>query len=47
MPNGEPAFRAAEEELVDDLLARAAPDAVIALGGGACCTRVRDALAAT
>ena len=45
--NGEPAFRAAEEELVDDLLARAAPDAVIALGGGSVLSqRVRDALAA-
>ncbi|HST55956.1 MAG TPA: bifunctional shikimate kinase/3-dehydroquinate synthase [Solirubrobacteraceae bacterium] len=44
---GEQAFRAAEEELVCGLLERAAPDAVIALGGGAVLSaRVQQALAA-
>ncbi len=43
---GEEAFRAAEEELVCGLLGDAAPDAVIALGGGSVLSaRVRDALA--
>ncbi|HMD51238.1 MAG TPA: bifunctional shikimate kinase/3-dehydroquinate synthase [Solirubrobacteraceae bacterium] len=42
---GEPAFRAAEEELVSELLGRAGPDEVIALGGGAVLSeRVREAL---
>ncbi len=44
--HGEDAFRAGEEELVCALLADAAPDAVIALGGGSVCSeRVRGALA--
>jgi shikimate kinase / 3-dehydroquinate synthase len=43
--NGEQAFRAAEEELVCELLAAAPPDAVIALGGGSVGSeRVRGAL---
>ncbi len=43
--NGEQAFRAAEEELVSELLARADADTVIALGGGSVSSeRVRDAL---
>ncbi|HXW59365.1 MAG TPA: bifunctional shikimate kinase/3-dehydroquinate synthase [Solirubrobacteraceae bacterium] len=43
--NGEPAFRAAEEQLVSELLDHAAPDSVIALGGGSVLSeRVRDAL---
>ncbi|MBA2794376.1 MAG: hypothetical protein H0U32_10365, partial [Thermoleophilaceae bacterium] len=42
---GEPAFRAREEEVVLDLLARAREGGVVALGGGACASaRVRDAL---
>jgi len=44
--NGETAFRAAEEELVCELLAAAEPGAVIALGGGSVLSeRVRAALA--
>ena len=44
--HGEQAFRAAEEELVCELLAGAGPRAVIALGGGSVLSeRVRDALA--
>jgi shikimate kinase/3-dehydroquinate synthase len=44
---GEAAFRAAEEELVCELLARAAPETVIALGGGSILSeRIRDALGA-
>jgi shikimate kinase/3-dehydroquinate synthase len=44
--HGEPAFRAAEEELVCSLLADAGSDDVIALGGGSILSaRVRDALA--
>jgi shikimate kinase / 3-dehydroquinate synthase len=44
--NGEAAFRAAEEELVCELLAQAAPGAVVALGGGSVLAeRVRAALA--
>jgi shikimate kinase/3-dehydroquinate synthase len=44
--NGEPAFRAAEEELVCELLARASPGSVLALGGGSVLSaRVRAALA--
>jgi shikimate kinase/3-dehydroquinate synthase len=43
---GEEAFRAKEEELVCELLARAGPGDVIALGGGSVLSaRVRDALA--
>ncbi|HSZ13649.1 MAG TPA: bifunctional shikimate kinase/3-dehydroquinate synthase [Solirubrobacteraceae bacterium] len=43
--NGEAAFRAAEEELVCGLLAEAAPDDVIALGGGSVLSeRTRQAL---
>jgi shikimate kinase/3-dehydroquinate synthase len=43
--HGEESFRAAEEELVCRLLGDAAPDAVIALGGGSVVSeRVRDAL---
>src|SRR5580692_946343 len=43
---GEVSFRAAEEELVCGLLSDAAPDAVIALGGGSVSSeRVRGALA--
>jgi shikimate kinase / 3-dehydroquinate synthase len=43
--DGERAFRAAEEELVCELLTRAAPGAVIALGGGSVLSeRVRNAL---
>jgi shikimate kinase / 3-dehydroquinate synthase len=43
--DGERAFRAAEEELVSELLAQAAPGAVIALGGGSVLSeRVRHAL---
>jgi shikimate kinase / 3-dehydroquinate synthase len=42
---GEPAFRAAEEELVSELLDRAGPGSVIALGGGSVCAEsVRRAL---
>jgi shikimate kinase/3-dehydroquinate synthase len=42
---GEDAFRAAEEELVCELLSRAGTDEVIALGGGSVLSpRVRDAL---
>ena len=42
---GEAAFRASEEELVCELLARAHPEDVIALGGGSVLSeRVRDAL---
>ncbi len=42
---GEPAFRAAEEELVCMLLNDAGPGSVIALGGGSVCSeRVRRAL---
>ncbi len=45
--NGEPSFRAVEEELVSELLARADPETVIALGGGSVLSeRVRDALQA-
>jgi shikimate kinase/3-dehydroquinate synthase len=45
--HGEAAFRAAEEQLVCELLARAEPEAVIALGGGSVSSEaVRDALAA-
>ena len=44
--NGEQAFRAAEEELVCELLERADPRTVIALGGGSVLSeRVRGALA--
>ena len=44
--HGEESFRAAEEELVCRLLSDAAPEAVIALGGGSVLSeRVRDALA--
>jgi shikimate kinase/3-dehydroquinate synthase len=43
--NGEDAFRAAEQELVCELLAGAPADAVIALGGGSVTSQhVRDAL---
>jgi shikimate kinase/3-dehydroquinate synthase len=43
--SGEPAFRAAEEELVSELLDDAGPGSVIALGGGSVCSeRVRRAL---
>jgi len=43
--NGEPSFRAAEEELVCELLGDAGPGSVIALGGGSVCSeRVRRAL---
>jgi shikimate kinase / 3-dehydroquinate synthase len=43
--NGEACFRAAEEELVCSLLSDAAPDAVIALGGGSVSSeRVRGSL---
>ncbi|HEY7960736.1 MAG TPA: bifunctional shikimate kinase/3-dehydroquinate synthase [Solirubrobacteraceae bacterium] len=43
---GEEAFRAAEQELVCELLAAAGPGSVIALGGGSVlCGRVREALA--
>ncbi|HXB16284.1 MAG TPA: bifunctional shikimate kinase/3-dehydroquinate synthase [Solirubrobacteraceae bacterium] len=42
---GEAAFRAAEEELVCELLSRAAPGDVVALGGGSVLSeRVREAL---
>ncbi len=45
--NGEPAFRAKEEELVCELLAGAGPEAVVALGGGSVLSeRVREAMAA-
>ena len=45
--DGEAAFRAAEEQVVLDVLARAGDGAVISLGGGAVLSaRVRDALAA-
>ena len=45
--DGEPAFRAAEEELVCELLDGAPPGAVLALGGGSVLSaRVRDALQA-
>jgi shikimate kinase/3-dehydroquinate synthase len=44
--NGEASFRAAEEELVTELLDSAAPGEVLALGGGSVLSqRVRDALA--
>jgi shikimate kinase/3-dehydroquinate synthase len=44
---GEPAFRAREEELVCELLARAGAEDVVALGGGSILSeRVRDALGA-
>ena len=44
--DGEAAFRAAEEELVCELLARAGPGSVLALGGGSVLSpRVREALA--
>ncbi len=44
--NGELAFRAAEEELVCELLAQTAPETVVALGGGSVLAeRVRAALA--
>src|SRR5271165_7328720 len=43
--DGEPAFRAAEEELVLELLSGAGPGSVIALGGGSVCSeRVRRTL---
>jgi shikimate kinase / 3-dehydroquinate synthase len=43
---GEDAFRATEEQLVSELLSSAAPDSVIALGGGSVLSeRVREALA--
>jgi len=43
--NGEPSFRAAEEQLVCELLDDAGPGSVIALGGGSVCSeRVRHAL---
>lgn len=45
--NGEAAFRAREEALVCELLARAGEDAVVALGGGSVLSeRVREALRA-
>ena len=45
--HGEESFRAAEEELVCELLGEAGPEAVIALGGGSILSeRVREALAA-
>jgi shikimate kinase/3-dehydroquinate synthase len=44
--HGEDSFRAEEEDLVCELLADAAPQAVVALGGGSVCSkRVRDVLA--
>jgi shikimate kinase / 3-dehydroquinate synthase len=44
--HGEASFRAAEEELVCELLCEAAPEAVVALGGGSVLSeRVREALA--
>ncbi len=43
--HGEASFRAAEEELVCELLDEAGPGSVIALGGGSVCSeRVREAL---
>ncbi len=43
--DGEPSFRAAEEELVGELLRDAGPGSVIALGGGSVCSEaVRRAL---